>query len=260
MQLLHPETERVVFLHVPKCGGTTLHNLLLNWYGAENAHPERHNGLYGHPASSMAGYVLFSGHYDFFSTQLIPAKNKKTILLLRDPIERLISQYNYMRSHSIEFIVENNGLFVYHIHKFTINQYFFDPEVGADQIYDNVMARQLSSCPMVDYSIPYGGLMQNDLEALTEQALKNIETFDYVGVQENLDKAIKDIAVLLNKPIPEQIERLNSFDTNPIGQSAFRTIKKQRPNQATMKRLQELTRYDRIIYDRALELQKTKFA
>ncbi|MEM7318134.1 MAG: sulfotransferase family 2 domain-containing protein, partial [Pseudomonadota bacterium] len=90
------DEDRVVFLHIPKCGGTTLHHMLGEWYGTDKVHPERHNRLYQWSAANLTSSRVFSGHYDFYSTRLIPG-NVRRISFLRDPIARLLSLYHFHR-------------------------------------------------------------------------------------------------------------------------------------------------------------------
>jgi len=48
------EEEKIVFLHLPKTGGTTLHHLLIEGRSDEEVCPERHNGLHSFTAGELA--------------------------------------------------------------------------------------------------------------------------------------------------------------------------------------------------------------
>src|SRR5262249_170075 len=92
---------KLVFLHHPKTGGTTLHHILMRGFDEDEICPERFNGLQHYSAGDLARYRYFSGHFDLLSVSLIPGE-KKIITMLREPISRLISLYYFQRAHKAE--------------------------------------------------------------------------------------------------------------------------------------------------------------
>jgi hypothetical protein len=91
------EVEKIVFLHLPKTGGTPLHHLLSSGLSKDAVCPERHNGLHAYSGIELAKYRLFSGHYDYPSTCLIPGR-RALITMLREPIARLVSLLPFSES------------------------------------------------------------------------------------------------------------------------------------------------------------------
>jgi hypothetical protein len=96
--------ETLIFLHMPKAGGTTLHHILerqFPWkqiYTFDGNKPyldvERFRNL---PQAERARYRLLKGHIWFGLHTAVP--NPSTYFtLLRDPVERVISQYYYAKS------------------------------------------------------------------------------------------------------------------------------------------------------------------
>ena len=102
------ERPAVVFLHVPKCAGTSLH-MALTAHLEATACPERHNGLADWPAGALARYRFFSGHFDFPSLGLIPGRNVSIVTMLRRPADRLISLYRFLRAHRPEAVALEAG-------------------------------------------------------------------------------------------------------------------------------------------------------
>ena len=90
------DREVTVFQHIPKCGGTSFHNILADYAKEKGLKicSERHNGLLNWPMTHLLESQIFSGHYDASTIDLIPGQ-KKTVTFLRDPVERLISLYRF---------------------------------------------------------------------------------------------------------------------------------------------------------------------
>lgn len=242
--------EKVVFLHLPKCGGTTLHALLQAWYGADLVHQERFNGLYRATAADLAAHCVFSGHYDYYSTTLVPGAPRR-ITFLRDPLARLVSLYNFHRAHTPEIIEQQNLTLVRWAHQFDIDTYFARPEVRAHAAINNSMVRYLSNEPQVPYA---GGPHETRLDVLYEQAAENLSRFDFVGFMDDYDASVARLARILGKPPVETVEKRQVLDDLMERSNGMRRIEKQTPSPETVDRIEELIEYDRLLYDGAREI------
>ena len=100
----------IYFPHIPKAGGTTLKQILYHTFGENNClkvwngfasdvdvddfhqftHLEQYSAILGHlPVKAFLENVT--------ANNLLKNKKIKIITAVRDPLERLVSQYNYMR-------------------------------------------------------------------------------------------------------------------------------------------------------------------
>jgi len=246
--ILRPlDEERVIFLHIPKCGGTTLHSILEAWYGAQMVHSERHNGLYNVTAASLASKRVFSGHYDFYSVNLVPG-TRKLISFLRPPRDRLVSLYNFHRAHGPEIIERQNLTLARWANQYDIDDYFRNPEVRAHPAINNAMAHYLSDHPQVGPATGVGP------DRLRDEALRNLEAFDFIGFQDDYAASLDRLARLLGNPAPGSVSRLQDLDTLMTTNSQMRVIEKQRPSDATQGLMDDLVVEDEKIYRRAKEL------
>lgn len=85
----------IVFLHIPKTAGQTIHNELSRVVGANRVSPVRVHTQAGIGGSQMPpGYGLYSGHLDWGDVDSLP--NPFTFSVLRDPKERIASFYFYL--------------------------------------------------------------------------------------------------------------------------------------------------------------------
>lgn len=98
-QPLDLERPRLVFLHIPKCGGTTLHAALAQHFNPEQTCPERFNGLRARRLEELAAFSFFSGHFDLESCQALFGRDVRIVTLLREPRARLISLYYFLTIH-----------------------------------------------------------------------------------------------------------------------------------------------------------------
>ena len=91
--------DKLVFLHIEKCGGTTLRTMLEAQFAAHRICPERFNGLADWTANELAGYDVFAGHFDLACCSVIPGHRNAVITMLREPKARLLSLFRFWKSH-----------------------------------------------------------------------------------------------------------------------------------------------------------------
>ncbi len=87
----------IVFLHIPKTAGQTVHNSLSRALKARRVSPIR---VHTQSATVLGqyppGYSLYSGHLDWPSLDHLPAQ-RFVFTVLRDPAERVASFYFFLR-------------------------------------------------------------------------------------------------------------------------------------------------------------------
>lgn len=85
----------VVFLHIPKTAGQTIHHQLAHAVGRRNVSPIRtHTQALG-KSQLPPGYRLHSGHIDWADLESLP-EDRFVFTVLRDPRERLASFYFFL--------------------------------------------------------------------------------------------------------------------------------------------------------------------
>lgn len=86
----------IVFLHIPKTAGQTVHNELVRAVGQSCVSPVRVHTQAQSPEEQLPeGYKLYSGHIDWQALDVIP-KPRFVFSILRDPQERIASFYFYL--------------------------------------------------------------------------------------------------------------------------------------------------------------------
>ncbi len=95
---------KILFVHLPKSGGMSLYNALADAVGSRKSirfysrAEEQQNKYLGMDDKALRKYSLISGHfpYPFFLKK--PILDYKVISVLRDPVDRELSAYFYMKT------------------------------------------------------------------------------------------------------------------------------------------------------------------
>ncbi len=85
----------LVFLHIPKTAGQTVHRQLAQMVGAAAVSPVRVHSQAKPEAQMPPGYRLYSDHIDWTALDTLP-ENRFVFSVLRDPMERIASFYLYL--------------------------------------------------------------------------------------------------------------------------------------------------------------------
>lgn len=93
---------QIYFLHIPKTAGTSLRKVIEAQFAPEEICPcsvmQELAEVVRRDASELATYPLIAGHMGYTVVSLLPTL-PRVITMLRDPVARTISRFNYMRQH-----------------------------------------------------------------------------------------------------------------------------------------------------------------
>lgn len=207
---------RLVFLHIPKTGGTTLHHAFARAFAPEQTCPDRFATLDRHAPAALAAWRYFSGHFNFDQVRLVPPP-RFVVTVLRDPAERILSTYVYWRRHTAE-AVAGRGLEGPAIARARgLLDFLRSPEPVVRDAIDNTMARMLAGAIGIHedggWRLREGGRTRavSELE-LMHRATGNLLAIDVVGLAHDLPGAHARVARALGLPAVAQMARLNTRD------------------------------------------------
>src|SRR5215469_10671789 len=90
----------IVFLHIPKTAGQSVHHFLKNLVGPAAVAPARVNEqLYLLSVPDLRRYRLFSGHLDWALLDCVQ-QPKFAFTILRNPVDRILSFYFFLRAEA----------------------------------------------------------------------------------------------------------------------------------------------------------------
>ncbi len=118
----------IVFLHLPKTAGQTIHNALARAVGASRVSPVRlHTQVAPGSSQYPPDFALYSGHLDWDGIDVLPA-GRFTFTVLREPAERIASFYFYLRREaerlSPEALRAPENIGRHHALLWTVDDYF----------------------------------------------------------------------------------------------------------------------------------------
>ena len=245
------ETPFIYFLHIPKTSGTSFHRFLIDAFGEANMSPLRtwedvlcHSG----PAGN---WKVWSGHFGGMLPFILPSW-PRIVTILRDPVERVISQINHVQR-------DPEHRFHYSAKRMTVLELYHHR--GFQRALDNCQARYLASlapaqmvfrsfehrgCAAAPVDFP-GTLFSTDPQyGLLDSAIRAIGEMDMVGIAEAHHETVKLFARKFNVPAPAEAYH---FNTAPPSQ-----LKRAELSPEELECIQDLTRIDQVVYDYALQL------
>ena len=239
--------DKLVFMHLPKTGGTTLHNLLSKNFNPEDICSERHNKLDTIEKFKLKSWIFFSGHYDLNSINQNISEPKKIITILREPKSRILSAYYFAKSHKQWFIDKypefSKSPNCYKIHgmnyKAAKENKLLDYLNKEGKYLKNQMSKWIS-----------GNIEEDD--KLLSITLKKLEEFEFVGIMEKMDATIKNLFKHLNFPIPPKQPRFLEFGELHKNYSHCEKIDKEIINEEEIELLNALTNVDKKLYEYAI--------
>ena len=217
---------QTIFVHLPKTAGSSV-NEYFSFIGSRRSPQyvpldkfwgEAYNADISAEGIARARAALYvTGHIDWYTVEAIRQPHAFIFTILRDPAERLLSNYHYL--HKIDADKQRAAGVVKKLKSLTFEEFCTsdDPEV----LYttNNLMVRQLSG--------RLNGVYGTDapFEELLAQALRNLSTMNYVGFQQTLDH---DFHALVKKtgfpalPLPQKniTKNLRTNDSSDIYNAA----------------------------------------
>ena len=243
--MLTATDQTVVFLHIPKTGGTSLHQILLKNFAGPEFCPERFNRLESWTLDDLAKFRFFSGHFDRRGVARIP-QQKKIVTLLREPKSRILSLYHFWKSHK-EGVIRRANLNGPRIAK---NLPLIDfLRYRGDSIplsTDNVLTRTL----LGRLSVGKNGEFACPKNEVLHQVVDYLETMAAFGIMDEFDESVRHIVLSLGFPVPDQIP--HARDSRKLDDPTLETIEREAITAEIEAELERLTEMDQQVYQHAL--------
>lgn len=188
--------DTLLFLHLPKSGGTTLRHVLerqfppgrsLSAYPTPESHAATRAGRLVLPPAlaeltpeQRSRYDLVSGHFSYGIHEAF-ARSCRYLTFLRRPVDRVVSLYYHARAHAdhvVHPLIHDEGLSLAEL-----------LETGRNALeYDDAQVRALAGYHLED---EFRRAVEVDEEAVLERAIHHLDThFDVVGVMDAYDTSL----------------------------------------------------------------------
>lgn len=243
--LLGDSLKTVIYIHIPKCAGSTALGLLHPLFAEGEVYRQTGNvvkekqALRDMDTVSKARLKLVCGHMCYGWHEVMPANQWCTyVTLLRDPVDRVLSFCKYVERFkwhnmyaTMHDLDRDWGVFVSSGHCRAVNNGMVRILCGDDELMQNH--------PDGDMRIPFGEVTKEHLA----KAKANLETFSVVGISEEFDEFLHLLRATFGWKIPLHYKDLNS-------QGRLRRI--DYPIELN-KTIEEYNQLDRELYDWILE-------
>ena len=242
-----PTAHRLVFLHIPKCGGTSFHNALAASFPPEEHCPERLRFLDRLTQEELERYRFYSGHYFWDQIQRVP--DACTITLLREPRARLLSLYRFFRSHTWQQIsyCESIGVDSPRMAKeLDLADYLQVDDPIARMYTDNAITRHLIGRKHYDSA----GRCLLPPVAAANLAVENLLSMQAFGVLEHYAESRPALMHATGIALPASLPRDNSVEEN-IAAGLLEHVSIPEPDESTESLIHTATSIDRHVYEAA---------
>jgi hypothetical protein len=236
--------DALVFMHLPKTGGTSMRSALCGVYAPDEialVYPS--SGLLG--AMTRAEFAslpddvrdrtrFVMGHFPFGIHHQL-ARPSRYVTLLRDPVERAISLYYHFRNiPGIRFGSKGHRERLrMRLTRVSLEEWVFS---GRRQALDNLMVRNISG----RMGVPFGQCT----ETMLEQALEHVESdFAALLVTERLAASTALLEQAIERPIPP-LPHVNANPNRPPARDIDTRVRE---------RIRELNHLDVRLHEIALE-------
>lgn len=206
---------KIVFLHIPKAGGTSLHIYLASHFEPGDVfHALRGTDVL---AAAVKDFRFYSGHFYWQTIVAIP--DRRVITVLREPTERVLSEFfyfksfreDYLNSHSMEYIIPFKNM--------TVTEYL------EDALYRENTENKQTRFFLDEEDISPSQEILNPVAAL-QKAIARLDETEAVGLFEHLDLSATLIARVLRLKPGIPLPRLNVTDLNHQNSDAFEKIER----------------------------------
>lgn len=216
------ESRRIFLMHVPKTGGISLALFFRGLFEAESiCPPPRRGGVWNYTPEEVRQYRMFAGHFDVDFIESVDPQGI-TLTILRDPVSRTISLYDFWRSISPEWADEFLGDAPINAPRFARSHSF-----SAFLRTDNTLVQHAISNAATRQLLGkrYDVLASKPVKA-AQAAFTRLHKFDWFGTTENLTVGLSQLAQRLGVSPPDKphVNRTYSPEAGEPRGEVIRTI------------------------------------
>lgn len=175
--------ETVIFIHIPRTAGTTLHNILNRNYSADENFSFDHAAqdsiaeLLSKDTATLSKLKMIRGHMGYGLGEHLPCPSEY-FTVLREPVDRAVSFFYYVRNNELHYL----NTVINEEYK-TLPEFFRHGKPNMLKMFDNAQTRLMSG----EWLKPeYGACTQSMLD----QAKENLVKCSAIGLTERFDESL----------------------------------------------------------------------
>lgn len=249
---------KVIFLHIPKTAGQSVHAALVDAFGEDVVCPARVNDqLWRMSINEINRYQVFSGHLDWSLLDCLKGE-KYTFTILREPMDRILSFFFFLREQGENMSVEkrnrpeHQGLKA--AFELSPRDYFMG---GAphfrrfiDDHYDNFYTYYFAGRHYSSRSEMVGLINRGELthQQVLQMAKDNLSLLDRVFTVDSMSEVFSAIRTISGKEIMSNEKYRVNVNNKVAAEDRRARIQALGADAATMARLDEYCRLDNELW------------
>jgi len=233
----------LVFLHLPKTGGSTLSAALRHKYGSEVLLLEDTSdplgGIADVPESRRRSARVVMGHIHYGVHEHIPQECRH-LTVMREPVARVVSMYRHILGHAKHRFHDELVRSQMSLEEFARSA----PDAGLDNLQTRMISGRKpgTTPPGGDGAWQAPPLDSSDLE----EAKRNLDRFLVVGLTERFDESF----ILIRRALGWRLPMYETYNVTRAASAAQREA----PTPAAIEAIKERNRLDLELYSHALAL------
>jgi hypothetical protein len=227
---------------VPKAAGLSVTALLKEHFAESEVCPRPQDDRW--QPKALGGYRLYCGHFSYDFIEAFEPCTK--LIMLRHPVARVISLYDYWRSYRWEYLRAQPALDPSDV-RVIAKQHAFPDFLEARGVLANISnhAARLLLGKTADAILKEPG-------TAAQKAVHRLRSFDWVGTTESFALSLATLCALLDRPPLRKLPRANLTYQRSVEEAAtFERVRKTRPTPAERLRILELNYVDLALYEAA---------
>ncbi|MEM6762614.1 MAG: sulfotransferase family 2 domain-containing protein [Pseudomonadota bacterium] len=245
--------ERLVFMHIPKCAGSSLKSMLAAYFKPNEVFTHVGDVLPTMPLKEVNKFRFYAGHFSKHGVDAVPGP-KRIVTVLREPRERVLSLYHFWRSHRAEVVERQNLKGPRYARELNLVDFLKCDAIEVITSTNNHMTRLMLGPLRLHQS---QGFRLEDREYCVETAIANLSRFNYVAFSDTLEDDVARMMPLLGLGEAQEYKTLNTFEKLTRNPAHFEKIERQEPNEEAWELLNSLCYLDMAFYNRARHLRHT---
>jgi hypothetical protein len=188
---------QLCFMHIGKTAGTSVQHALFRVMQGSAIFHESLPNFDTASEAELALCDLVLGHFMYQHVRKLRS-DRFLLTFLRDPVERVISNYYFLRSGSP---VSNYSMRAIEIAKvLTLREFLLCDDPGVRMVTENFQAKALAYDIRPEYQLAISDLRRD--------AERNLSTFDFVGIVGYFNESMAALSRIIDTDLP--IKKLNA--------------------------------------------------
>lgn len=254
-KIINPK--RIIFLHAEKTGGTSVQAMLAQSLNIKDIFCEHDDTLYWRTPSEIDQYKVLCGHFNYDTTKLLSTGNNHLVTMVRNPERRILSLYNFWRSHHESH--PNHTIYHSKAWQMGFEEFLKDERIVSSRHVWNNMAWYIAGDEKWNEwremnTLPESQQITYLDEIVTPFLRKRMAMFSVIGIQEKFSESVEKIYQLLDMKSPPHMLKENTFEGNISRYPHFRKDITPKNNISKNERveIEKITKIDKIIYQVAI--------